>query len=410
MDFMIEEPSMIDYKTYSILIVDDNLTNLGLLMNYLGDYGFEILVARNGMIGFERAKYALPDLILLDVMMPDIDGFETCRRLKSDEVTKEIPVIFLTALNSTEDKVNGFQVGGVDYITKPIQHEELLARLTTHLRLRDLSIKLQEANRDLSDSLHELKATQKQLVEAEKMVSLSGVIAGIAHEINTPVGIGITAASTLANQTDEFALSYEKGQLKRSTLQTYVETAKQSSRLILKNLQRAAELINSFKQVAVDQTSFPKRSFVVKENFISTFRSLDPKMNPSQYEVNIIGDESITLNSYPGAFSQVLTNLIMNSLTHAYSKDERGSLRFEFSQKDERVIIRYSDNGRGIAKEHLGQIFEPFFTTTRYHGGSGLGLHIVYNLVTQKLKGTIHCESEVGVGTTFILDLPQDIQ
>lgn len=410
MDLMIEQASILDYKSYSILIVDDNLTNLGLLMNYLGDYGFEILVARNGIIGIERAKYALPDLILLDIMMPELDGFDTCKKLKKNEITKEIPVIFLTALNSTEDKVKGFQVGGVDYITKPIQHEELLARLTTHLRLRDLSIKLQKANRELSQSLHELKTTQKQLVEAEKMVSLSGVIAGIAHEINTPVGIGITAASTLANQTDEFALSYQSGQLKRSTLQKYVATAKQSSRLILKNLQRAAELINSFKQVAVDQTNLEKRSFVVKENFLSTFRSLLAQIDTDQHQLDILGDETLTLNSYPGAFSQVFTNLIMNSLTHAFSEGERGTLRFHFIQKDERVIIQYSDNGRGIPKENLGQIFEPFFTTTRYHGGSGLGLHIVYNLVTQKLKGTIHCESEVGVGTTFIINLPQYIE
>jgi serine phosphatase RsbU (regulator of sigma subunit) len=158
----------IDFKGYTILIIDDNPTNLGVIVDYLEEYGFDIIMARNGEIGLKRAKIILPNMILLDVMMPGIDGFETCRRLKADETTKDIPVIFMTALESTEDKVKGFEVGGVDYVTKPIQHEEVLARLTTHLHIRNLTLKLQKSNEALSDANQQITTLNERL-KAENM-------------------------------------------------------------------------------------------------------------------------------------------------------------------------------------------------------------------------------------------------
>jgi len=158
----------LDFKGYTILIIDDNPTNLGVIVDYLEEYGFDIIMARNGEIGLKRAKIILPNMILLDVMMPGIDGFETCRRLKADESTKDIPVIFMTALESTEDKVKGFEVGGVDYVTKPIQHEEVLARLTTHLHIRNLTLKLQKSNEALSDANQQITTLNERL-KAENM-------------------------------------------------------------------------------------------------------------------------------------------------------------------------------------------------------------------------------------------------
>jgi serine phosphatase RsbU (regulator of sigma subunit)/CheY-like chemotaxis protein len=158
----------LDFKGYTILIIDDNPTNLGVIVDYLEEYGFDIIMARNGEIGLKRAKIILPNMILLDVMMPGIDGFETCRRLKADENTKDIPVIFMTALESTEDKVKGFEVGGVDYVTKPIQHEEVLARLTTHLHIRNLTLKLQKSNEALSDANQQITTLNERL-KAENM-------------------------------------------------------------------------------------------------------------------------------------------------------------------------------------------------------------------------------------------------
>ena len=399
-----------DLDTANILIVDDNATNLGVIADYLEEYGFDVMAVRDGQEALELVRYAPVDLILLDVMMPGIDGFETCRRLKADLKTKDIPVIFMTALTSVDDKVKGFEMGAVDYITKPIQQAEVLARITTHLRLQNLTkslqmqtTALQQINEELTQTLKDLQATQKQLIESEKMAALGNLVAGVAHEINTPLGVGVTAASTLEQETEFFVQSSKTG-LKRAVLKDYIHTARQSSKLILNNLTRAAELIHSFKQVAVDQSTLEKRSFQLNTYLKAILSSLGPQL--SKHKVEIKGKEIIQLNSYPGAFSQVITNLVMNSLTHAYEKGQIGHICFEYRQQEKHVILTYTDDGCGIPPEHLDRIFEPFFTTARHKGGTGLGLHIVYNLVIQKLGGMICCDSQVGLGTKFVLNLP----
>lgn len=264
----------------------------------------------------------------------------------------------------------------------------------------------QAANKELSRTLDYLKATQGQLVEAEKMAALGGLVAGVAHEINTPVGVGVTAASALEDKTAAFKEIYTSGRMKRSDLEKYLDIAGQSSQMILRNLERAAELIHSFKQVAVDQSSEEQREFKVKEYLQEILLSLRPQLKKTQHTITINGDDVLTLDSYPGVFSQIVTNLVMNSLLHAYEPEEAGQLIFDFKQENSRFIFKYSDDGKGIPQENLSKIFDPFFTTKRGQGGSGLGLHIIYNLVTQKLGGTIRCESEVGQGTRFVMALP----
>ncbi len=264
----------------------------------------------------------------------------------------------------------------------------------------------QQANRELSQAINNLQTTQSQLVEAEKMAALGGLVAGVAHEINTPVGVGVTAASLLEDKTRAFRGLFQSGQMKRSDLEKYLDTASQSSSMILKNLQRAAELIQSFKQVAVDQSSEERRSFAVKPYLEEVLLSLHPKLKRTQLTTEIQADENLTLDGYPGVFAQIVTNLVMNSLIHAYEPGQVGQLSFDLKQKNGRFIFEYADDGRGIPKENLNKIFDPFFTTKRGQGGSGLGLHIIYNLVTQKLGGTIRCESEVGKGTRFVIETP----
>ena len=313
----------------------------------------------------------------------------------------------MTALSSTEDKVKGFDAGAVDYVTKPFRQEEILARVTTHLQIRDLTRSLQEANIELSQTLDHLKATQNQLIETEKMAALGGLVAGIAHTINTPIGIGVTAASALELETRNLLEAYQNDAMTRSVLHTYLTMAVKSSQLILDNLLRAADLIRSFKQVAVDRTTIEARAFPVKSYLEDTLRSVKSKVEQARLSLVIEGDDTIIINSYPGAFAQVITNLVMNSITHAYPGKESGNLSFLLKTQGDRLVIEYADDGCGIPVEHLNKIFDPFFTTARNRGGIGLGMYIVYNLVTQKLKGTIHCESQVGAGTKFILTLPQ---
>jgi len=276
---------------------------------------------------------------------------------------------------------------------------------------KQAELAIYKKNAELAKTLDELKATQKQLVESEKYASLGSMVAGIAHEVNTPVGNSLMAASILENATIKFNESFNRGELKKSSLQAYLQKAKSSSEILLANLQRAAELIQNFKQVAVDQSSIEQRNFPVKDYIEKILISLDPQIKYTPHQVTVRGDHAIVMRSYPGALSQIVTNLVMNSLTHAYQGlDKIGQLQFELTQQDDKVIIIYSDDGKGIPEASLTKIFEPFFTTARDKGGSGLGLHIIYNLVTQNLKGSIFCKSEVGIGTKFIITLPLNLE
>lgn len=265
---------------------------------------------------------------------------------------------------------------------------------------------LEERTIELSETLAKLKTTQEQLIESEKMAALGNLVAGVAHEINTPVGNSVTAASTLAEETTSFATSVISGQLKRSTLNNYLDMATEASEIILSNLQRAGELIQSFKQVAVDRTSLERRTFALKSYLSEILVTLEPQLKKTPHQVSVTGDDTIQINSYPGAFAQIVTNLVTNSITHAYPTNQPGSIRLDIQQQSQQIIIWYQDDGCGIETQHLNNIFEPFFTTNRDGGGSGLGMHIVYNLVTQKLQGTINVKSQVNLGTIFTIALP----
>ncbi|AOY82692.1 trifunctional serine/threonine-protein kinase/ATP-binding protein/sensor histidine kinase [Moorena producens JHB] len=270
----------------------------------------------------------------------------------------------------------------------------------------NLEEKVAERTQELSQTLEDLKATQKKLVESEKMAALGGLVAGVAHEINTPVGTSITAASILADETKGFRQALQDGKLKRSVLNNYLDTVEESSELILSNLERAGELVQSFKQVAVDQAHLDKRTLNVKEYLEEVLISLEPQLKQTSHTLTIEGDETVTIETYPGAISQVITNLVMNSISHGYQPKQNGQLHLQVDRVEEQLMITYHDDGCGIAQDHLGQIFEPFFTTARARGGSGLGLHIVYNLVTQKLLGQIEVNSQIGKGTEFIITIP----
>ncbi|MBI1208409.1 MAG: PAS domain S-box protein [Azospirillum sp.] len=266
---------------------------------------------------------------------------------------------------------------------------------------------LRTAKEQAEQALAQLTRTQESLIQAEKMASLSLLVAGVAHEINTPLGIGVTSASLLADKTAALRQTFESGQLKRADLSAYVAVALETVGLMLTNLGRAAELVHSFKQVAVDQTSAERRRFDLHSYIDECLMSLRPRLKLSRHQVVVDCPNGIMLDSYPGALAQILTNLVINSLLHAYEEGQTGILSITVADQDAAVVLRYADNGRGIPKNHLGRIFEPFFTTKRGAGGTGLGLHVVYNLATQTLKGDIAVDSEEGHGTTFTLHVPK---
>lgn len=286
--------------------------------------------------------------------------------------------------------------------------EQQLRELTATLdeRVQKRTAQLNAANIDLLNTLDQLQKTQAQLVQSEKMASLGALVAGVAHEINTPVGIAYTAATHLAKETGEVLTLYQSGKMKRSDFEDYLAMCRESTTMLQSNLNRAGELIRSFKQVAIDQSGEIKRTFNLREYIDEVLLSLRPILKKTRHQVAVICDEGISLRSYPGAFSQILTNFITNSITHAYDEDDAGRICLRVLQTPDTLRLEYSDDGKGIAENDRARIFEPFFTTNRKNGGNGLGLHIVYNIITQKLHGTITCRSEPGKGTTFAVSIP----
>ena len=280
--------------------------------------------------------------------------------------------------------------------------ESLLKTVISELEQSQKVLECKSA--DLEMTLEELRKTQERLVESEKLSALGQLVAGVAHEINTPVGTSITVASTLADETIAFRKVLAEGGLRKSQLTGYMAIAEESCQLLSNNLQRAGDLIQNFKQVAVDQAHLEQRSFEIKAYSQKVFQSLSPQLHLHQWDVT--GDE-ITLCSYPGLLAQILTNLITNSLTHAYGPNEAGQLCLRITRLDsDEIELHYSDDGKGMTPEVLPRIYEPFFTTARNQGGTGLGLHILHNLITQHLQGQIQVQSELGQGSQFTIQFP----
>lgn len=272
--------------------------------------------------------------------------------------------------------------------------------------LQHTSHALLNTNEHLKDSLKKLNDTQDQLVQNEKMASLGGLVAGISHEINTPIGIGVTAASHLQDNISAFKSKFENNALKKSEMAEFVKNSNEASEILLKNLNRAATLIRSFKQVAIDQTTEELRQFELKEYLDGIILSLRPKLKNTNIKIKLICPESLELNSYPGAYSQIITNFILNSLIHAYEKDAEGTIIIEVIHEGDHIQIIYCDDGKGVPEDHITKLFEPFFTTRRGRGGSGIGLHLVYNIVTQQLHGSIAVSNNELKGICFRLVIP----
>lgn len=263
------------------------------------------------------------------------------------------------------------------------------------------------ARRDAERALDDLRTAQVSLIQAEKMASLGELVAGVAHEINTPIGITLTAASFLSERTREIRQSLEQEDLRKSQLQLFVEQASETTALMESNIRRAADLITSFKQIAVDQSSGDRRSFNVEDYLWEVIRSFTPMLRKAGHTLSLSCPQNLVIESYPGAWSQILTNFVTNSIDHAYTPGEHGRLRVVVTMIQPGLIeMAYSDDGRGIPAENRGRIFDPFFTTRRGVGGSGLGLHIVFNLITGLLHGSVTGEENPGGGTRMIVRVP----
>lgn len=265
---------------------------------------------------------------------------------------------------------------------------------------------LQKTNQVLEKSLKNLKKAQHYMIQSEKMAALGSLVAGVAHEINTPIGIGLTASSFLKDQTEACTEYFKTGSMEKQEMEKFISKFSDASSIIYTNLNRAASLIKSFKLVSVDQSDEVARNFNFKEYLDNTLNSLKPKYKNTEHDINMKCPNNLIIRSYPGCFSQIITNFIMNSLDHGFGNNSKGSMVIEVIQKNGNLLLNYSDNGKGMSQEIVDKIFNPFFTTNRSKGGTGLGMHIVYNIVSQKLNGHIKCASTPNLGTTFSISIP----
>jgi two-component system, NtrC family, sensor kinase len=418
----------------AVLIVDDNPTNLSVLSESLSNAGFRVAVATDGESALKQIKYRQPELILLDVMMPGIDGFETCRRLKADPVTHDIPIIFMTALADTENKVRGLSLGAVDYITKPFQQDEALARVKAHSQLRSFAKTLAEQNQqltaqktELSEALNQLQKTQTQMLQTEKMSSLGQLVAGVAHEINNPVTFisgnliptrdyvqGLFKLIGLyqkhyPNPTDEIQTELEAIDLNFVTedlpkLLVSMKTGADRIRKIVLSLRNFSRLDES-ECKAVD----------IHEGIDNTLMILGHRLSlkPNRPEIQVVREYGNLpqVECHVGEINQVYMNILNNAidaleptLNHPIACPEI-RIRTELDEFQQ-IVIHITDNGIGIAKEIQPRIFDPFFTTKPIGQGTGMGLSTSYQIVEQQHGGSLTCVSTPQHGTELTIKLP----
>jgi signal transduction histidine kinase len=268
---------------------------------------------------------------------------------------------------------------------------------------------LKESNQELLSTLEKLHEFQGQLVETEKMASLGDMVAGIAHEVNTPIGLGVTASSLLSDKLNEIKVAFEDKTLKSSQLKKFLTDGVENVSIIFRNLERAAKLISSFKKVAVDQSNAESSTFNVHDLLEEILLTLSAKLVSSNVTVSLICPEELNIRSKSGPINQILINLILNSIYHAFDELEHGEITINVMNLSDQLHINYSDDGQGIDNAMKAKIFDPFTTTKRGSGGSGLGMHLVYNLVTQALDGHIVLDNESEHGVSFDITFPVEI-
>jgi signal transduction histidine kinase len=433
-------------KLETILVIDDSPTNLEILHDVLGSAGYEVLVEMDGASGIEQVESNPPDLILLDVMMPKIDGFETCRRLQSNPSTKSIPIIFITALTEAEEKVKGLSLGAVDYITKPFEQEEVLARISLHLKLRKLNIELdkqkqeleirvEERTSELSQALDELKQTQLQLVQTEKISSLGQLVAGVAHEINNPIGF-ISTNLHYANQYIEDLLTLVR-LFQKNCFDPGSEVEEQIEAMDLQHIDKDLPKLMSSMKLGTDtikgimqslrnfsrSDGENKKLVDIHEGIEATLMILQHRLKayPKRPAIQVVKDYSILpkVKCFPGQLNQVFMNLLANAIDVLEESliEEQDLNRKECTLINPKIIIattidRYqvtvkiADNGKGMSESIVNEIFQPFFTTKPEGKGTGLGLSISYQIITENHGGNLQCFSSPGKGTEFLIQIP----
>jgi two-component system, NtrC family, sensor kinase len=413
----------------SILIVDDTPNNIRVLFDILHEAGFKVSVVKSGEMALEKLPLIQPDLILLDVMMPGIDGFETCRCMKADITTKDIPIMFMTALSDVKQKVKGLELGAVDYITKPIQVEEVLARVNAQLKLRNTQIQLlkeigdrKQAEIQLQHTLKELQKTQAQLIQIEKMSSLGQLVAGIAHEINNPInfiyGNLIHADEYIENLLNliQCYQQYYPDPVPEVQAEIEVRDLDFLSRDLPKLLDSMKAGANRIREIILSLRVFSRldesemKAVDIHEGIDSSLMLLGYRLN----DIQVIKQYSNLpqVECYARELNQVFINILNNAIdallesVNNTKKNDNPTIIICTEATENQIVIRIADNGLGIPEELQKRIFDPFFTTKSVGMGIGLGLAVSYQIITQQHYGLLQCVSLPGGGTEFEILIP----
>jgi signal transduction histidine kinase len=422
---------MIESDQKFILIVDDSATNLSVLSQALKRAGYKVRVAVEGesalamleKCAIDPTKNPFPELILLDVQMPGIDGFETCSRIKSNPGTKTSPVIFMTALADAESKIKGLSLGAVDYITKPFEQDEVIARVNIHWRLKQLTDNLEQ---QVTQRTRALQQAQVKVVQQEKLSALGQLVAGVAHEINNPLSFMVSniapAKEYLAEITEVLSLYKKHYPEPASDLASKIEDIDlefviEDFSHLLDSMELGTERI---KDISLSLRNFARSdgdiasAIDLQETLDSTLLLLKHRLKDQggrpAIEVIEHYNELPLIKCYPGPMNQVFMNLLANAIDaveEAWEKDHR-PLKITISTEvlGERAIVRIADNGLGMTDEIQQHLFEPLFTTKAVGKGTGLGLSIAKQIVSDKHGGQLFCKSVAGKGTEFAIELP----
>lgn len=421
----------------NILVIDDTPDNLRLLSAMLTAQGFEVRKALNGKMALTACQMVLPDVILLDINMPEMDGYQVCQKLKSDVKTCEVPVIFISALDDVLDKVKAFDVGGADYVTKPFHGAEVILRIENQINLRVLQMKLQEKNFLLLEAINNLKAAQVQQIQNEKMVALGHLVAGIAHEVNNPISFiygNIQYASQYIQDLVHIIECYQQ-EYPQPTAKIQKIVKDIDLNFVIKDLQtlmgamyrgsdRIREIVLALQKFSRHDEALMKQ-VNIHEGIDSTLLMLQHRLRqtPERPAIAVVKDYAKLplVTCYPSELNQVFMHLLNNAIdaldqsvasrhvSLVEDKEKISNLQIQISTEvteSNTVKIAIADNGLGIDESLQSHLFDPFFTTKTVGKGSGLGLSISYQIVVQKHRGQITCSSSPGQGAEFVLEIP----